>query len=129
MRLDGPSRTWTPTDGAELGVIVAKAGPAFWLPASTPECLATWSYAREKADPYAMRARALALIACRRWPQAVEGLSRLGRELTGETRWMVKMHQQSESLRVLVERKPEAALDELRRWENKNTRELGLSPE
>ena len=127
-RLGGSTRTWAVADGAELAAIVSNDGPAFWAAASTPDGLATWSYASEKADPYVMRARALALIACRKWTEAAEALSRLCRQL-GSTGWMAEMRKQCESLRVLVETKPDAAFDELRRWEDANTRQLRLSPE
>lgn len=128
-RLGGPSRTWSVGDGATLADIVLKEGPAFWDAASNPAQLATWPSLVEDQDPYAIRTRALALIACRRWAEAADELGRLGRQLSSGTGWMGEMREWSESLRRVVGEEPEVAFNQLLRWEEENVRQLHLAPE
>lgn len=127
QRLGGPNRTWTISDGVELATKASKEGPAFWGPASSPAGLANWSYIRENADPYAMRARAFALIACHEWSEASRVLEGLRQNLKGGVGWMAKMLEQCESVNSLIARRPDEAAAMLRHWEAENIRQLRLA--
>ncbi len=125
-RLRHGSALWRVSDADELAHKVATEGVTFWSPASTPEGLASWSFLDGSVYEYAMRAKALALIACRAWRPAVEELTRALGLLAGGQGWRADMAQKLDALKTFVERDPEGAHAQLAQWEAENVRTLGL---
>src|SRR5260370_32864823 len=94
VRLGGGSPTWTTGDAEALATTVATDGVAFFGNISGPDALAEWKFLQGVEDPYARRARALSLVAAKRWNEPASALDALSHDLRTGPGWLVDMGNQ-----------------------------------
>jgi len=125
-RLGGPSKTWSADEANGLIAMVRDEGVPFFESVSIPESVASWGFLVGRSDPFAAEAKAYSLVACGRLPDGARALRELAGSLSSVIPWQVEMQERAESLSILAETNPPAALELLASWERETVAALSI---